>query len=449
MVRLLLLRVLVILLLVAANAFFVAAEFALVSVRESRLQRLIERGNFAARSVLRLHRDIDKVLAAVQLGVTFASLALGWVGEPAIATAIAPYLIGLPHGAVWANVAAVVLAFVFITYFHVILGEIVPKQLALHRADRVALAIATPMEVFMRIVQPFTLFMSRSARIVLNLFNTPLIREGGVHSADELKSMVTTSRNLGFLPALQERVVRKALELGNVTAREIMTPRQSVFALSADMPLEDAEQKIVEEQHSRVPVYDPSVGPEQIIGLLYSKDIARFLLRRVQTRGVRAVPLLVRHVMRDILVVPETKIAVELLEDFKQARRELAVVVDEFGTTVGIVTIEDILEELVGEIEDEFDVAGVPTVSLAGGAVVLDGGALLRDLETSVGLSLPKDEGYETLAGFILAELGHIPQEGETFVHESRRYTVMGMERMRVARVKVEALPPLGAEAGA
>jgi len=261
-----------------------------------------------------------------------------------------------------------------------------------------------------------------------------------VHSADELKSMVTTSRNLGFLPALQEQVVRRALDLDNVTAREIMTARQNVFAVPADMPLEEAEQKIVEEQHSRVPVYDPSVGPEQVIGLLYAKDIARFLLRRVQTSGVRAVPLLVRHVMRDVLVVPETKIAVELLEEFKRARRELAAVVDEFGTTVGIVTIEDILEELVGEIEDEFDVAGVPAVSLTGGAVVLDGGAILRDLEASVGLVLPKDEGYETLAGFMLAELGHIPHPGEAFVHDGRRYTVLTMDKLRIARVKIEAL---------
>ena len=439
--RLLLLRILLVVLLVAANAFFVAAEFALVSIRETRIERLIERGNFAARSVLRLHREMDRVLAAVQLGVTFASLALGWVGEPAIASIFEPYLAGVPHAALWAHAFAVVLAFSCITYFHVILGEIVPKQLALHRADRIALAIATPLEFFMRTMQPFLSLMNRSARVVLNMFGTPVSREGSVHSADELKMMLTAGRNLGFLPPLQEKMVRRALDLGNVTVREIMTPRTSVFALSADTPLEDAEQKIVEEQHSRVPVYDPQVGPEHVIGLLYAKDIARFLLRRAQSNGARPVPLLVRHVMREVLVVPETKIATELLEEFKNARRELAAVVDEFGTTVGVVTVEDILEELVGEIQDEFDVAEVGTMSLlTGGAIVLEGGASLRDLETNLGLALPKDGGFETMAGFVIAELGRIPQVGDTFVHAGRRYTILNMDKLRVARVKVEAL---------
>ncbi|GAC1643921.1 MAG: hemolysin family protein [Acidobacteriaceae bacterium] len=441
MVRLLLLRALIIVLLVAANAFFVAAEFALVSIRETRIQRLIEQGNFAARSVLRLHGNIDKVLAAVQLGVTFASLALGWVGEPAIAGVLEPFFGGLAHAVVFAHVLAVLVAFTVITYFHVILGEIVPKQLALHRAERVALAIATPMEIFMRTMQPFLVFMSGSARLVLNRFGTPVSREGGVHSADELKMMVVASRNLGFLPALQEQMVRRALDLDSVTAREIMTPRQSVFALPADMRLEEAEARVVTEQHSRVPVYDPAVGPEQVVGLLYSKDIARFLLRRAESRESRRVPLAVQHVMRDVLVVPETKIVTELLQEFKAHRRELAAVVDEFGTTVGVVTIEDILEELVGEMEDEFDVAeAATTLLLSNGEAVLDGAANLRDLETSIGLTLPKDEGYETLAGFVLARLGRIPQGGEFFTYEQRRYTVLSMEKLRVSRVKVEAL---------
>lgn len=440
--RLLLLRVLLVLLLVAANAFFVASEFALVSVRETRIRRLIEQGNVAARRVLRLHGQIDQMLAAVQLGVTLASLALGWVGEPAIAQLFERALAGVPHAAVFAHTLAVVVAFTIITYFHVILGEIVPKQLALHRADRVALAIAPPMEVFMRLMQPFLLFMSGSARLVLNRFGTPVVREGGVHSADELKMIVTASRHLGFLPQVQEKMVRRALDLGTVTAREIMTPRQNVFAIPADMPLEEAEAKVVEEQHSRVPVYDPKLGPQQVIGLIYAKDVARFLYRRLLGSSRPMIPLTVRHVMREVLVVPETKIVTDLLEEFKSLRRELAVVVDEFGTTVGVVTVEDVLEQLVGEMEDEFDVGDGPRVSLlTGGAVVLDGSANLRDLEANMQLTLPRDEGYETIAGFVLASLGHIPQTGESFEFEGRRYTVLEMEKKRIGKVKIEALP--------
>jgi putative hemolysin len=440
--RLLLLRVLMVVLLVAANAFFVASEFALVSVRETRIRRLVEQGNFAARSVLRLHAQMDQVLAAVQLGVTLTSLSLGWVGEPALAQLIERGLTGVPHSHLFAHTLAIIVAFCIITYFHVILGEIVPKQITLARADRVALAIAAPMEVFMRSMSPFLHFMSRSARLVLNWFGIPMTREGAVHSADELKMMVTASSRLGFLPEIQEMMVRSALDLDSITAREIMTPRQNVFSIPADMPLEEAEARIIEELHSRVPVYDPAVGPEQVIGVIYAKDMARFMHRRMSRSGPR-IPLHVRHVMRDVMVVPETKIATELLLDFKQAHRELAAVVDEFGTTVGVVTVEDILEQLVGEIEDEFDVAEGPRVSLsAGGAVVLDGAESIRDLEANMQIELPKDEGYETLAGFVMAELGHIPQIGESFEHEGRRYTVLEMDKFRISKVKIEALEP-------
>jgi CBS domain containing-hemolysin-like protein len=281
--------------------------------------------------------------------------------------------------------------------------------------------------------------MSNSANLVLKLFHTPVVREGSVHSAEELKMLVSASRNLGFLPPAQELMVRRALELDDVTAREIMTPRQNVFSVPADMSLEEAETRMMEEQHSRVPVFDPSVGPEQVIGLLYSKDVARYMHRRLVRSGPR-IPLTVRHVMRDVMVVPETKIVTDLLQDFNQHRRHLAAVVDEFGTTVGIVTVEDALEQLVGEIEDEFDMPDAPTVSLlAGGAVVLDGAENIRDIEDNMQIVLPKDAGYETLAGFALDQLGHIPHEGESFEFEGRRYTILDMQKLRIARVKIEA----------
>jgi len=457
MYTLLLLRILVVVLLIAANAFFVATEFALVSVRDTRIQRLIEGGNFAARSVKRLHDHIDQLLAAVQLGVTLASLALGWVGEPAIADIIESWMVGIPHAAVVAHTLAVIIAFSLITYFTVILGEIVPKQLALHRADRVALSVAPAMEVFMRGVQPFLVFMTASANLVLKIFGMRAAREGGVHSADELKMMVAASRKLGFLPAKQEQMVRRALEADSLTAREIMTPRQSIFSLPADMPVEEAAARVVEEQHSRIPVYDPAAAPEQIIGLLYSKDVSRFMQRRLSlmtaARSAPRIPLTIRHIMRDVLVVPETKAAIDLLEELQSKRRHLAVVVDEFGTTAGVVTVEDVLEQIVGEIEDEFDVIQERHIALATGTtVVLDGGENIRDLETLMHIKLPRDEAYETLAGFVLAQLGHIPEQGESLEFEGRRYTVLEMERMRICKVKVEAIDrrksvrPLSAE---
>jgi CBS domain containing-hemolysin-like protein len=223
-----------------------------------------------------------------------------------------------------------------------------------------------------------------------------------------------------------------------------------MFALPSDMPLEKAMQRVIEEQHSRVPVYDAAKGPENIIGLLYSKDLSRFMhFKLTSPASAGTANLEVHHVMRDILVVPETKPVSDLLDEFKRKKRHLAVVVDEFGSTSGLVTVEDALEQIVGEIEDEFDVAPQPTLLLAGGALVLNGSENIRDLETRHQMRFPRDEGFETLAGFILFKLGHIPRGGETVEHNGHRFTVLNMEGHRIAKVKVEAIQPRPAASSA
>jgi putative hemolysin len=428
-------------LLIAANAFFVAAEFALVSVRDTRILQLIEARRIGARTVQRLHQNLDEVLSAVQFGITLASLGLGWVGEPTIARAVEVLLRNVPHSEAYVHVVSFTIAFGLITYMHVILGEVVPKSLALQRAERIALAVAGPMDVFMRVSRPALVVMNRSANAVLRLFGSQQIREGGVHSPDELKLIVTASSRVGLLPAFQEDIVHRALELENILVREIMVPRPNMFALPSDMPLEQAMRRVIEEQHSRVPVYDAAKGPESIIGLLYSKDLSRFMhFKLTSPAGPGTSDLQVRHVMRDILVVPETKPVSDLLDEFKRRKRHLAVVVDEFGSTSGLVTVEDALEQIVGEIEDEFDIAPQPTLLLAGGALVLNGSENIRDLETRHQLRFPRDEGFETLAGFILYKLGHIPKGGEAVEHNGNRFTVLNMEGHRIAKVKVEAV---------
>jgi len=209
-------------------------------------------------------------------------------------------------------------------------------------------------------------------------------------------------------------------------------------------------QRVIEEQHSRVPVYDPVKGTESIIGLLYSKDLSRFMhFKLTSPASAATADLEVRQVMRDILVVPETKPVSDLLDEFKRKKRHLAVVVDEFGSTTGLVTVEDALEQIVGEIEDEFDVAPQPTLLLAGGALVLSGSENIRDLETRHQMRFPRDEGFETLAGFILFKLGHIPKGGEAVEHEGHRFTVLNMEGHRIAKVKVEATQPRPAASSA
>src|SRR5262245_60120007 len=439
MVPLVLLRII----LVVANAFFVAAEFAMVSVRDTRIQQLIEQRRIGARTVQKIQQRLDEFLPAVQFGVTLASLGLGWAGEGTLAAIIEPWLGTVPYAKVYAHGIAAVLAFAVITYMLVILGELVPKSLALERAERVALVVAGPMDAFMTLSRPFLGLMNLSANLVLRECGSRVLREGSAHYADELKLIVTASRRLGLLPAEEEEMIHHALELANITVREIMVPRHNIFSLSADLPLEEAMAKVVEEQHSRVPVYDPQKGRENIIGLLYSKDLSRVMHMRLAA-GIpfaqKASGLKVRNLMREVLFVTETKAVGDLLLELQHRKRHLTVVVDEFGSTSGLVTVEDVLEQLVGELEDEFDVAQRPAASLGSGAVVLDGSANVRDLEVHFEILLPRDQGFETLGGFVMAQLAKIPNGGEAFDYDGRRYTVLQMEGRRIARVKVESL---------
>jgi CBS domain containing-hemolysin-like protein len=431
--------------LILANGFFVAAEFALVSVRETRIEQLIAERRPGARIARRLQENLGDFLPAVQLGVTLCSLAMGWIGEPFIAALFEQAMRGLPHARLYAHLAAVPLAFILITYFMVLLGELVPKALALQRTDQMSIAVAGPMEAFIRIARPLVRLLNRSAALVLRLFSVPLAQEGGVHSPEELKLMATAARRVGMLPEYQESLIHRAVEIGQVAAREIMTPRQRIFSLPADMPVEEASARIVEEQHSRIPVYDPARGPEFIVGVVYSKDVSRLMHFRASatTRFAEApfTDMRLRQIMREILVVPETKPVLDLLHEFQQKRRHMAIVVDEFGSTVGLVTVEDAIEQLIGELEDEFDVSQGGVATSAAGGMVLDGSVSLRDLETQMRWSLPRDGGVETLAGFLLTRLGKIPKGGESLSFEGRRLTVLEMSGRRISKVRVEQEP--------
>lgn len=436
---------------ILANSFFVAAEFALVSLRETRIEHLIGLNLPGARAAIRLKQNMDEFLPAVQFGVTLASLALGGLGEPAVAGAI---LRGLGHlkflhvlsgshrqTVFYAHSIAVVVAFALITYLDVLLGELVPKSLALQRSERIALAVAGPMDVFIRMTRPAIRMMNVSAAMALRTFGAPLRGESSAHSPEELKLLATATRRMGMLPAFQEEMIHRAIELNHLVVSEIMTPRGKIFSLPADMTLEMASARIVDEQHSRVPVYDPEKGRDHIIGIAYSKDIARLMHFRSVAQGLGSLGasgITLRQVMRDVLLVPETKHAVELLREFQERRRQIAIVVDEFGSTLGLVTAEDVLEQVVGELEDEFDTGRNLPVPAVGGGLLLDGSASLRDLVTQLHWKFPRAYGVETLAGFLLLKLGHIPQEGEQVEFNGRRFQVVKMAGQRIAQVRVD-----------
>jgi CBS domain containing-hemolysin-like protein len=456
MLAFVLLRVLLVVFLVAANAFFAAAEFALVTVRDTRIQQLIEARRIGARILLRLHRNLDEVVNGVQLGVTVVSLTLGWIGEPMVAHFVEGlhFLEKVPHAVIYAHGIAIAIAFGVITCMHVILGELVPKSLALQKAEQVALTVAAPMDVWLTLTRPLIFVMSKSAGSVLRIFGLRKIRQGPVHSPDEVKLIVTASRELGQIAPAQEEMVHHALDLENITAREVMVPRPDIFSLPGDMALPLALEKVVEEQHSRIPVYDPKSGPEHIIGILYAKDVMRWMRLRLSARVFPSVmsrigDMKISQIMHDALVVPETKLLSELLEEFKDRKRHMAIVVDEFGSTAGLITVEDILEQLVGEIEDEHDVLPPGEADMGESkSLVLDGTTGLRDLESQYDVLLPRDAGFETIAGFLLSKFQKIPAIGDACYYGGKRFKVEEMDGHRIARVRIEDVQPAAAQAG-
>jgi putative hemolysin len=448
-------------LLILANAFFVAAEFALVSIRDTRIEQLLSAGVPGARAVRRLQRDLDDFLPAVQLGVTLCSLALGWIGEPLAAAIVQDWLGGLPYSIALSHVvsvAAVALGFALITYLHVVVGELVPKSLALRRAEALAVAVAPPMLLFMALARPAVRLLKGSAALLLRGFDIPMTERAQVHSPEELKLIATAARRMGLLPEFQEKLIHRALDMDEVPIREIMTPRQQIFSLPSNMLIVEASAQVIDRMHSRVPVFDESRGPEHIVGVVYSKDLARLMFFRPRAQGgvVGAEPgigesaqarhrlaapfaeLRLRQVMHDILVVPETKTILDLIRDFQQRRRHMAIVVDEYGSTVGLVTAEDAIEQLTGELEDEFDDPARPLLTTGSGALLLEGGVNLRDLEMQTQWRLPREGGVETLAGFLLMRLGHIPKGGESVEYDGRRLTVVEMDGRRISKVRVE-----------
>ena len=428
--------------LIAVNAFFASAEVSLLSVRHSRLRQMAEDGHAGAQAALNLLSNPGRLLSVTQVGVTLASLALGWVGQDALyytlvgafqppTTEIAVKLL---HGGCF------VVAFLGISFLHVVLGEVMPKNLAIAKADRLAALVAPVLLLFYRISTPFVFAIERSAASishVLRLGGTAAAGAG--HSAEELKLIVSSSRGLGYLPETQEDMIHRVLDFGLISVREIMVPRNDMVSVELNTPLDEVLRTVAQSQHSRLPVYDGE--PEKIVGILHYKDLLPvWQERRRANRAGRATrPFHISRLLRRHLVVPETKPLSQMLEEFRQGHSHMAMVVDEFGTIVGMLTVEDVLEQLVGRIEDEHDEKSQPPPAEIDEAD-LDGATRIRDLENEYGITIPADGGFETLAGFLLLRLGQIPKAGATVEFDGRKYTVLEMERNRIARVRVEKL---------
>ena len=435
-----------VLLLIGINAFFAATEFSLVAVRVSRVRQLSEKGDLRAKIVEQLLGDIGRVVSGVQVGITIASLLLGYLGEVTLSRVLNPLVedIRRPWGALVAHTVALVLAFGLLTFFQVVLGELVPKGLSLARAERVALLVARPFHWFLQTFRPaIDLLDGVAEKLVLALGVVAPHSHTLVRSTEELQVMIQQARDRGLIPEAEVKFIQSAIELGQIQAREIMVPRPDMHALPADATLEETMKLFATTQRSRIPVYEGTL--DHILGFVHIKDALWTLLdpsRSSPEDGPSQFHL--KSLLRDVLIVPETKPASELLLEFRARRTGLAMVVDEFGSILGLVTLEDILEQMVGEIHDEFDVVEKPHL-LPDGGMIFEGSMTVRDLEAQHGIVLPDDSSYETVGGFILNRLGFVPKGGESFEAEGYRFTVTEMDRRRVARVKVKALAPVSA----
>ena len=429
--------------IVALNAFFASAEVALISVRRSRLKELAGQGRAPARAALELLANPERLLSLTQVGVTLASLGLGWAGEETLymvfLSLFGPWI--TPRTEIYVHGTSFALGFLSISFFHVVVGEVVPKNLAIEKADRLALLVAPPLLLFYRLFEPFVYVVERAARGLSRALGAGG-HSGGGHSTEELKFIIESSRKEGHLEGFEEVAIHKLLDLKNVSAREIMTPRVDIVSVSADASLDEILRLLLEHQYSRLPVYEGE--PEHVIGTIHYKDLMQAWQERKMAGDRRPAPAFrLRRYLRQPVVVPETKPLNQLVDEFRASHAHMALVVDEFGTFTGLVTLEDVLEQVFGPIGDEHD--ELSRMPAAGAPVIeVDGSVTIRELGSEYGVDLPGDAGFETLAGFLLFRLGYIPARGDAVTYGPRTFIVQEMERNRIARVRIVAARPSG-----
>ena len=430
-------------LILITNGFFAAAEVSLVSVRQSRLRELAEDGQAGAQAALSLLANPGRLLSVTQVGVTLASLGLGWAGEDTLYSIFRGVLetFHLNISKVILHAVAFTLSFLIISYCHVIVGEVVPKNLAIEKADRIALLSAPVLLIFYRISQPFVIVIERTSALILRILGLSRGHAHGGHTPEELKYIIESSRREGHLQQFEQDAIQRLIELSDYSARQIMTPRHSMVSLPVDSDLETVLGVMAQHKFTRVPVYEDR--PEHIIGIIHYKDLMRVGEERrfahERRRGHR--PLRLRRFVRKPLVVPETKPLNQLMDEFRTHHTHMALVVDEFGTVSGLVTREDVLEQIFGDIGDEHDVIR-PMPSYEEKVLQLDGSTTIRDLENRHNIVLPGEVGFETLAGFMLFQFGRIPHVKESVEYAGRRFTVTQMDRNRIATVLIEKLDP-------
>jgi magnesium and cobalt exporter, CNNM family len=407
--------------LILLNAFFVAAEYGLVTARSSRIQELAQRGSRRAYQVLKIVKEPPRFIAAMQLGVTLTSLAIGAVGEPVLANVFDPLL---------ATTLAVLFAFLIITFLHVVIGELVPKGLALSNPERIALAVSAPVRGFFVLMAPLIWVLQRSTEAVLRLVGVqPPGAEGMVYSEAELKILVSDSTERGEIETQEQEMLYKVFDFADKEVADVMVPRPEVVAISVDLPPEECLAAVMESPHTRYPAYRGSL--DEIVGVLHVRDLFSTLM----DRGLAAVR--VDELLRPAYFVPETKDLASLLADFRRTKNHMAIVVDEYGAMQGIVTLEDVLEEIVGEIEDEFDLPDESVERVDDSTVRVHGTFPVDDFNEQFKRELPIED-YHTLGGFVFGLLGRAPEPGDEAEWDALLFRVLEVDGTRVEKLEVE-----------
>jgi CBS domain containing-hemolysin-like protein len=422
-----------VLLFVLANGFFVGAEFALVSVRRPRLEARAAAGNGRARAALRLLSDPTSFISATQLGITIASLALGWIGEPTIAALLQPIASSIAsagRAGYVTHALAIIVAFALITFLHIVLGELMPKMFALERAEGLALFVARPLELFAKVFRaPLWIFNRVGATLGRLLGLKSSLAHTAVYSEVELRQLIDISRESGHLRAEERRLIHRVFEFSDTLVREAMVPRPAIAAISADCTVEDITLAFQQHRYSRLPVYRGSL--DNVVGFVHSKDLMPYLLRPEEFR--------LEYVLQPPMYVVDTARLEDVLRQMQKAKTHFGFVVDEHGGVEGIITLEDLLEEIVGDISDEHDEEVNEQISeLDERHYLLDGSLAVRDLNRRLKLSIPESESYTTIGGFLMTEAGHVLQADEVIEYDGLRFIIQKVERRRLLQVRLE-----------
>ncbi|HET7692399.1 MAG TPA: hemolysin family protein [Gemmatimonadota bacterium] len=424
-------RLLAVLLLVAANGFFVASEFALVTVRRTRIDELVQQGHTLAKAVKRALEDIDAYIAAAQLGITMASLGLGWIGEPALAALIEPLLGWLPGDSlatISAHTISIIIAFTIITALHIVLGEQAPKTMAIQRSERAALFVALPTKWFLTLFKPFIWVLNTASLMVVRAFGFAgtTASHHVPHTEEELKMIVSASTAAGVLAPEEEEMIHNIFELADLTANQVMIPRTEIVGLRLSAPRDDIEATLRQHGFTRYPVYDGSL--DSIVGIVNVKELLSML------DGRQAFDL--RHAMQNPVVLPESVRVFQLLAAMQAQKRHVVVLIDEFGGTAGIVTLRDVLERIVGDVRSEKDPGWPDIERISDREALIDGLLLIQDVNEEFRLELDEEE-YHTIGGYVFGALGRRPEVGDVIEAQGCRLVVEALDGMRVSRLRI------------